>query len=112
MVIKKRAFLFAIPSVDPLADQFTSWSSYVYTLANLINLIDPTGMSAEDQEPVVNDDGSTSYVAEPGDDINTFVGLFDVSIEETQQTSYILVTSKLKIDLAKKTNRLRMAFYQ
>jgi hypothetical protein len=35
-------------SVDPLAEKFPGWSPYNYTMQNPINLIDPTGMSAED----------------------------------------------------------------
>ena len=40
-------------SVDPLAEQFPGWNPYHYVHNNPINLIDPTGMSAEtyDQDP-------------------------------------------------------------
>src|SRR5690606_30830328 len=34
-------------SVDPLAEQFMGWTPYHYVHQNPINLIDPTGMSAE-----------------------------------------------------------------
>ncbi|UUC47357.1 RHS repeat-associated core domain-containing protein [Flavobacterium cerinum] len=37
-------------SVDPLAEQFPNWNPYNYTMQNPINLIDPTGMSAEDND--------------------------------------------------------------
>src|SRR5690554_4232750 len=37
-------------SVDPLAEQFTGWTPYHYVHQNPINLIDPTGMSAEDYD--------------------------------------------------------------
>src|SRR5690554_412440 len=34
-------------SVDPLAEQFVGWTPYHYVHNNPVNLIDPTGMSAE-----------------------------------------------------------------
>ncbi len=34
-------------SVDPLAEKYPSINPYVYTMANPINLVDPTGMEAE-----------------------------------------------------------------
>jgi len=40
-------------SVDPLAEEFVGWTPYHYVHQNPINLIDPTGMSAEglDHDP-------------------------------------------------------------
>src|SRR5690606_17228540 len=37
-------------SVDPLAEQFVGWTPYHYVHQNPINLIDPTGMSAENSD--------------------------------------------------------------
>src|SRR5690554_3487045 len=37
-------------SVDPLAEQFVGWTPYHYVHQNPINLIDPTGMSAENND--------------------------------------------------------------
>ena len=37
-------------SVDPLAEKFAGWTPYHYVHQNPINLIDPTGMSAEGLE--------------------------------------------------------------
>ena len=34
-------------SVDPLVEAFPNWNPYNYTMQNPINLVDPTGMSAE-----------------------------------------------------------------
>jgi RHS repeat-associated protein len=38
-------------SVDPLAEEFSNWNPYNYTMQNPINLIDPTGMSPKDTDP-------------------------------------------------------------
>ncbi|MFB9057515.1 RHS repeat domain-containing protein [Mariniflexile ostreae] len=35
-------------SVDPLAENYPNMGSYIYTMQNPINLIDPTGMASED----------------------------------------------------------------
>ncbi|MGQ8870605.1 hypothetical protein [Myroides sp. TSA_177.3] len=35
-------------SVDPLAEQFPTWTPYHYVHNNPINLVDPTGMKGED----------------------------------------------------------------
>ncbi|WP_430614141.1 RHS repeat-associated core domain-containing protein [Flavobacterium sp. JP2137] len=42
-------------SVDPLAEQFPGWTPYHYVHNNPINLIDPTGMSAEESDGWIKD---------------------------------------------------------
>lgn len=56
-------------SVDPLAEQFQGWTPYHYVHQNPINLIDPTGMSAEGLSPIYGLDGK--YL---GNDENGFEG--------------------------------------
>lgn len=57
-------------SPDPLAEEFPEWNPYHYVHNNPINMIDPTGLAAE-WVPTLNEDGSTSYIAEVGDNAST-----------------------------------------
>ncbi|AWX45121.1 hypothetical protein HME9304_02131 [Flagellimonas maritima] len=56
-------------TIDPLAEQ----TGYAYAAMNNnpVAMIDPTGMSAF-WVPKLNEDGSTSYIAEEGDTVETF----------------------------------------
>lgn len=45
--------------MDPLAEQFMGWTPYHYVHQNPINLVDPTGMSAEPPEEGDFNDGDT-----------------------------------------------------
>lgn len=49
-------------SVDPLADEFYSWSPYVYCYNNSLKYIDPTGMSAYSLNNVYNVDPDQGVV--------------------------------------------------
>src|SRR5690606_4525737 len=53
-------------SVDPMAESFPGWSPYHYVHNNPINMIDPTGMSAE-WVP----DKNGNLIAEKGDTVET-----------------------------------------
>lgn len=67
--------------MDPLAENYPSYSSYNYTLNNPINLIDPDGRSPQDTDPPIYIMGfkSKKYQRSPGD--NHFVNVAYKSIE-------------------------------
>lgn len=49
-------------SVDPLAEQFSGWNPYHYVHNNPINLIDPTGMSAEESDDWIKNKSTGEYI--------------------------------------------------
>ena len=48
--------------VDPLAEEFPSWTPYHYVHSNPINMVDPTGMAAEHIDVTKNEDGTYKIV--------------------------------------------------
>jgi len=67
-------------SVDPLAEQFVGWSPYHYVHNNPINMIDPTGMSAE-----WIPDNEGNLIAEKGDNAQTLADFQGISYSEAHQ---------------------------
>ena len=69
-------------SIDPMAENYYYDSPYVYTTNNPILYIDPNG---EYWKPTVGDDGIVSYVAEEGDDVQSFVDQYGVSYKQAKK---------------------------
>ena len=56
-------------SVDPLANEYVSWSPYNYVMGNPILLIDPDGRSP--WQPETTEEGNIRLVKEKGDNLET-----------------------------------------
>ena len=67
--------------VDALKNDYPAWSSYNYVMGNPIMMTDPLGLSPW-KAKIDENTGEPVYVAEEGDNIETFVNQFDVSIED------------------------------
>ncbi len=71
-------------SVDPLAEKYTSFSPYNFTLDNPVRLVDFDGRSV-DWYPKVNDNGSVSYVAEKGDSAETLSKQYNIPLDKAKE---------------------------
>ncbi|WP_233494472.1 RHS repeat-associated core domain-containing protein [Mesonia sp. K7] len=91
-------------SVDPLAEGFPEWSSYVYTHQNPINLIDPDGRSAVGKNGPTDEwnkkaDGTLEWVSNKGGDETDYVNHLDedgniVSVETMAVQENVIGTSE------------------
>jgi len=70
-------------SPDPLSEEFSSWSPYNAMSDNPINFIDPNGMASM-WIPQVNEDGSTSYIAEAGDSAESMASQYGLSQDDAE----------------------------
>ncbi|WP_339609458.1 RHS repeat-associated core domain-containing protein [uncultured Planktosalinus sp.] len=70
-------------NIDPLAEEYPDWTPYRYGFNNPVRYTDPTGLMEWD--PQVNEDGSTSYIAEAGDSAETFASQYGFD-QETAET--------------------------
>ena len=62
------AVLGRFTGVDPLADDYASWSPYNYVMGNPVKLIDPDGRSVESTIVEENEDGTFSVIGgDPND---------------------------------------------
>ena len=63
--------------VDPMMDKYPSLSPYAYCAWNPVRLVDPDGM--EMWKPEITSKGEVSYLAEKGDNKESFVRQYNVS---------------------------------
>ena len=72
--------------IDPRAEEYYSQSPYVFAANNPVFYVDINGEGVDENEwiPKVNNDGSTSYVAEKGDSVGTFMSQYGVSKEHAE----------------------------
>ena len=84
--------------MDPLAEKYHSQSTYVYATNNPIFFVDINGMGTEEQEwiPVVNSNGSVSYVAEEGDSAKTLASQYNLSLKTAEKITQTKGDVKIK----------------
>ena len=78
-------------SVDPLAEEFVGWTPYHYVHQNPINLIDPTGMSADGWIGWKSKDGKEHVTYDS--DVNTVeeaIAKGYTNVEEVMESGYLV----------------------
>ncbi|MDB9837116.1 hypothetical protein OAC51_09500, partial [Flavobacteriaceae bacterium] len=72
-------------SVDPLGEERQWVSTYNFGQNNPILRVDPSGLLDDDWKAIINQNGSTSYVAEQGDSAATLSSQYGISQENAEQ---------------------------
>ena len=80
-------------SVDPLAEKYNEWSPYNYTLNNPVKYVDPDGNGP--WKPKINNNGSTSYIMEEGDDASTLASQYGLDKNDANKLYSTMKNGKI-----------------
>ncbi|MDR0227862.1 MAG: hypothetical protein LBI72_02195 [Flavobacteriaceae bacterium] len=94
-------------SVDPLAEQFPNWNPYHYVHNNPINLVDPTGMSAEwipgtDDKAISysrNEKGEVTWSSNTSDKMKEVGNAMLKTVKGTEQLNKAINSKDVRVDV-------------